>query len=208
MPNPSWVCSVNISQTWRSGFAPLSIPSPGQELHPEINRPTFVNVCDNRNNMPEGMSGKSLYCWMVHLFHQEVFPLPLLRCHPFSTKVKVCWKSVVCLDKKFFADLQRTCNGCSVRVFRTFRHALKTIAGFSINRKCDSRTHFRKKHNYREWNIALVYFLRWKLVLNGTPLISRFHNLSAAPITRCGDFLRWNLCQMFANNASFYSCRI
>lgn len=120
-------------------------------------------------------------------------------CHPFSTKVKVCWKLVVCLDKKFFADLQKTWSGCSVRAFRTFRHALRTIAGLSINRECDARTHFWKKHNYREWIIGVSVFEdeSWCWV-----------ELSSAPITRRGDFLWWILCQMFADNASVYSCSI
>lgn len=124
-------------------------------------------------------------------------PFLLFHCHPFSTKVKVCWKSVVCLGKKFFADLQKpgTAAACehSERLDRL-------SGGFSINRKCDSCTHFRKKYIYRECNNGGSVF---KVEAVAAPSICTFHNLSSAPITHRGDFLWWNLCQMFAYNASF-----
>lgn len=46
-------------------------------------------MCDNCNNMPTGLSGKGLYCWILHLFHEEVFPLPSFTAVRNSLKKKV-----------------------------------------------------------------------------------------------------------------------
>lgn len=117
-----------------------------------------MNVCDNRNNMPEGMSGKSLYCWMVHLFDEEVFPLPPFALPPLFNKSESLLKISRMPGQEILCRFAKTWNGCSVWAFRTFRHALRTIGGFSINGKCDSRAYFRKKYNYRECNIGVSVF--------------------------------------------------
>lgn len=57
---------------------------------------------------------------------------------PFQQK----WKSA---ENQLYAwrrnslQICKTWNGCSVRAFRTFRHALMSPGGFPINRKCDAR---------------------------------------------------------------------
>lgn len=137
---------------------------------------------------------------MVHLFHEEVFPLPLFSLPPLFNKSESLLKISRMLGQEILCRFAKTWNGCSGWAFRTFRQALRTIGGFSINRKCDSCTHFRKKYIYRQCNNGGSVF---KVEAVAAPSICTFHNLSSAPITHRGDFLWWNLCQMFAYNASF-----
>lgn len=117
-----------------------------------------MNVCDNCNNMPEGMSGKSLYCWMLHLFNEEVIPLPLFSLPPLLNQSESLLEISRLLGQEILCRFAKTWNGCSVRAFRTFRHALRTIGGFSANRKWDSRPHFRKRYNYRECDTSVGVF--------------------------------------------------
>lgn len=129
-------------------------------------------------------------------------PFLLFHCHPFSTKVKVCWKSVVCLGKKFFADLQKpgTAAACE------HSERLDRLSGLSeVSQLTESviLAHILERNTFTESVTMVAVYLKLKLLPNGAPSICTFHNLSSAPIPHRGDFLWWNLCQMLAYNASF-----
>lgn len=85
------------------------------------------------------------------------------RCHPFSTKVKVCWKSVVCLYKKFFADLQKP--GTAAACERSER--LDMLSGLSeVSQLTESviLTHILERNTITESVTLVLVYLMMKSV--------------------------------------------
>lgn len=152
-------------------------------------------MCDNCNNMPTGLSGKGLYCWILHLFHEEVFPLPSFTAVRNSLKKKLqTWPNSIVLHSRYhFVHEVSQVRFHSDKLASVLRpKQRKRESGLrklcEINGKC----HLNRKGksllatikaavNYRNCQVEEL----WSC---GVPMVFMYHNLGSVSITRQGNF--------------------
>lgn len=148
MPNPSWACLVDISETLRSGFAPLSIHILCQESHPEINRPAYryMNVRQLQQCAKGIVRKRSLLLNSASVSWGNVHSYSLFfHCHPewtelmsFETAVPLCTGWIVCLGKKFIRKICKpglTCQILSNKLASVLKHKFFILKVCEINGK-------------------------------------------------------------------------
>lgn len=120
---------------------------------------------DNCNNVPKGLSGKGLYCWIVHLFHEEIFTRkPFLSLPPLVNRtvetgvpVRIGW--IVCLEKKFIRKICKPgltvlcCSYTTILNMRYHRSGSIQQACFCIKNKIEKSlsNQWKMWFEYKRW---------------------------------------------------------